>query len=259
MKIDLLAFRLTVLLFVFIVAACSTAVGEPVPADPLPAPAATASPTAAPPTSEMAAVPSFCHALAELESPKGIAADDVVMQVVEKINAGDVIGAMAHFSNDAVLHQIGVPPTPHRSFSGRTEICAFWDEQVRDDLRWEMEVESTNQLEARSLVGGAAGRWLDSTRKLGVAPTEFTERFIIEEGQITILVSILTEASLTNYREALGELVSDEVEAEGAFEIAGSEVTFTASGGTCLYEGPHGWQGRYMNITLASNESDGDI
>lgn len=153
----------------------------------------------------------------------------VVLKMVERLNAGDIDGSLAYFAGDALSYFVGMPPTGMEFYDGAEALRPTWEFCVSDHFEWELEITNVEG----EFVYANARTWLDFTRQLGVAPNEFTEVYQVRDGKIVTYGSTMTEAALAKFKPAFYEAVPPEpAEAPPAVPPA-SEMTVTLADGTC--------------------------
>jgi len=240
-------YQLTVILMIFVlsIAGCAIPATQPSPTQtPVPE-APTAQPTQPPPTETpvMQATPT-----ANLPSA-------TVMSMTERMNAGDLEGAMAYWDDDAVVYFLGLPPTGTEIYKGKEQFRPVFEENVSSHLQWEVDI--------RSIVGdevnARAKNWHDFTRQLGVAPLEATEVYVIHDGKIVSYAWTLTEESLARLKPALAEVMPPEPPAAPSSENPVSELTVTISEGTCIYDGPMTLQASEIQVTMDVQDQDNEL
>lgn len=171
---------------------------------------------------------------------------EIVLNMVERLNAGDVDGSLAYFADDALSYFIGIPPTGIEYYSGAEALRPLWEYCVEDHFEWEIEVTSV----AGDLVFAEAKTWLDFTRGLGVAPNEFTEVYQVKDGKITSYGSTMTEATLSRFKPAFYEAAPPEPTATPSSDAPVSEMTVTIADGTCTTDGPAALHAGEVTFTL---------
>jgi len=157
----------------------------------------------------------------------------IVLDMVAKLNAGDVDGSLAYFSYDAMSYFIGIPPTGIEVYQGAEGLRPTWEYAAGDNLRWEVEIESVNY----DIVKANTHTYMNFTEQLGVAPNDFVEYFQVEDGKITNYAEVMTEESLAEFKPALLS-VMPMGSSQPSTESPVSELTVTFSNGTCSTPGP---------------------
>jgi hypothetical protein len=175
-----------------------------------------------------------------------------VMGMVERMNAGDLEGALAYWADDAVVYFYGLPPTGTEIYRGKEQIHSVFEENVSSHLQWEVDI--------RSIVGdevnARAKTWHDFTRQLGVAPLEATEVYLINDGKIVTYAWTVTEESLARLKPALAEVMPSEPPAAPSSENPVSEMKVTISEGACTYDGPMTLQAGEIQVTMDVKDQD---
>ncbi len=65
---------------------------------------------------------------------------EIVLEMVESLNAGDVEGSLAYFADDATVYLYGLPPTGFEMYRGKDQIRTLWEDSVANHFQWEVEV-----------------------------------------------------------------------------------------------------------------------
>ncbi len=177
---------------------------------------------------------------------------EVVRNMVERLNAGDVDGSLAFFAEDALSYFIGMPPFGMETYRGAEALRPTWEYCVEDHFKWEIEITGVTG----DLVFVNAKTWLDFTRELGVAPNEFIEVYQVINGKITTYASTMTEAALTRFRPAFYEVVPPEPTAVPPSDTPVSEMTVTIANGTCTTDGPPALLAGEVTVTLNVEDQD---
>jgi hypothetical protein len=224
MKTQLNQLTVTLLILVLGITGCIAPATQPPPTQ-TPVPEATATAIQPPPT----------EAPATQATPTDSLLSATVMGMVERMNAGDLEGAMAYWADDAVVYFFGLPPTGTEIYKGKEQFRSVFEENVASHLQWEVDI--------RSIVGdevnARAKTWHDFTRQLGVAPLEATEVYLIHDGKIVTYGWTLTEPP-----------------AAPSSENPVSELTVTISEGTCTYDGPMTLQAGEIQVTMDVKDQD---
>lgn len=238
---------ITITLVVAIVATlvgCVAPAFQPEPAQPPPTQTPVPELTATqPPPTEM----SVAQATSTTSLPSA-----TVMSMVERMNAGDLEGALAYWADDAVVYFYGLPPTGTEIYQGKEQIRSVFAENVSSHLQWEIDI--------RSIVGdevsAQAKTWHDFTRQLGVAPLEATEAYLIHDGKIVTYGWTVTEESLARLKPALAEVMPPEPPPAPSSENPVTEMKVTISEDTCSYEGPMVLQAGEIQVTMDVKDQD---
>lgn len=227
---------------------CAAAVTPtPNPAPPTSEPPTSQPPTSPPPTSLPPTQTSAPQATASEMSNEAL-----VLEMVARLNAGDVDGSLAYFAEDAVSYFIGMPPTGMEFYRGREALRPTWEYCVGDNFKWEVEI--TNAYD--EFVTANTKTWMDFTRDLGVAPNEFTDVFKIEDGKIAVYGSTMTEEALAEFKPALAEVMPPAPTPDTSSESPGSELSFTTIDGTCSYNGPAVLQAGDIKVNWEVKDQD---
>jgi hypothetical protein len=239
MKTRLNQLTVTLIIFVLSIAGCANPATEPLPTQTA-VPEATA--TQPPPT----------EAPVVQATPTATLPAATVMGMTERLNAGDLEGAMAYWADDAVVYFFGLPPTGTEIYKGKEQFRPVFEENVASHLQWEVDIRSITGDE----VNARAKTWHDFTRQLGVAPLEATEVYVIHDGKIVTYVWTLTEDSLARLKPALAEVMPPESPAAPAPETPVSELLVTISGGACTHDGPMTLQAGEIQVTMDVKDQD---
>ncbi|MBP6470130.1 MAG: nuclear transport factor 2 family protein [Chloroflexi bacterium] len=228
---------LTVMLLIVLwsVAGCTSAASQPV-VTPEAAEVPTEMPTDVP---EPTAVP----------EPTVNPATAVVLDMIERANAEDYAGAAELVADDMMAYFIGMPPTGMEIYRGKEQFQTFLEECCTGaNFEWEVIPKRVED----GVVFAESKTWMDFTRQLGVAPNSWHEIFVVEDGKITLYVSMITEEALANFKPALAAVMPELFEValpEGETPV--SEVTFTIADGTCAYDGPMTLQAGEVTVNVA--------
>ena len=163
------------------------------------------------------------------ESPQA----KVVLDMVDKLNTGDVDGSLAHFAEDAMSYFIGMPPTGIEVYRGAESLRPTWEYCISDNFRWEVEMESVED----NIVKANTHTYLGFTEGLGVAPNDFVDYFLVEDDKITNYASVMTEESLAEFKPALLAVMPPEP-TKPLTDDPVSKLTVTFTDGTCTTPGP---------------------
>lgn len=213
------AYLLGLLLIVVLVAVgCTTTAAQP---EQTPVPPTEPPPTAVPPSETAADV-----------DPDAA----VVLAMVEKANAGDYAGVAKYVTEDFKAYFLGMPPTGFEFYEGKDTFQKFMEDCCTgQNFEWEVvptEVEN-------GVVYTESKTWMDFTRELGVAPNDWHEVFIVEDGKISAYWSVITEEALADFKPALCGAIPEACPELAVADTGDpvSEVTVTIENGTCAYDG----------------------
>jgi hypothetical protein len=156
----------------------------------------------------------------------------IVLDMVAKLNAGDVDGSLAYFSDDAMSYFIGMPPTGIEVYRGGEGLRPAWEYSAGDNFRWEVEIESVDY----DIVKANTHTYMNFTEQLGVAPNDFVDYFLVKDSKITNYASVMTEESLAEFKPALLAVMPME-SSQPSTEAPVSELTVTFTDGTCSTPG----------------------
>lgn len=213
-------FPIVLLLLVMLgVAGCISARSQPAPKPVV----------AEPPVAAPAAVP----------EPTVDPAAAVVLTMIDRVNAEDYVGAAELVSEDLMAYFVGMPPTGMEIYWGKAQFQTFLEECCTgQNFVWEVAPQRVED----GVVYAESKTWMDFTRQLGVAPNNWHEIFVVEDGKIALYASILTEESLANFKPVLLEAIPELAQAmqppTTIDEAPATEVTVTIANGTCTYTGP---------------------
>lgn len=188
-------------------------------------------------------------------SSTGTSNSEIVLNMVERMNAGDVEGSLAYFANDVMGYFVGLPPTGMEVYTGKEALRAVWEDSVSNHFQWEVEpaTESFDQVHVY------AKTWHDFTRDLGVAPLEWIDVYEVKGGRITSYSSTIEQEALARLKPALAQAMPPEATPTPPSEIPASEMTVTIAGGTCTVDKPSVLQAGEMRVTLDVKDQDKDL
>jgi hypothetical protein len=178
-----------------------------------------------------------------------------VLKMVERLNAGDVEGSLAYFTDDAMLYIVGLPPTGMEVYQGKEQLRSFWEDNVSNHFQWEVEISSV----VGDVVTAHVKTWHDFTRELGVAPLEWIDVYEVKNGEITTYAGTITEEALARLKPALAEVMPPEPPAAPSSETPVSEMTVTIAGGTCTTDSPMVLQAGEVQVTLDVQDQDNEL
>lgn len=205
-----------------------------------------ASPVAPPPT----AAPTESAALTPA---------DVLANMTERFNAGDLDGGMVYWADDAVWYILGLPPTGTELLVGKDAIRAEFERELADHLVWNVAVSAVTGTEVRS----RDTTWLDFTRQLGVAPIEATGQYVVEDGLVRSYAWTIDSAALVRLKAALAELApaeegdsAESMPTEGGATAPVSAVAVTIADGMCRLDQPVVLRQGPVTVTLNVRDSN---
>jgi hypothetical protein len=167
-------------------------------------------------------------------TPQSALNTEVVLNMIDRLNNGNVEGSLAFFADDAMVYFMGFPPTGIEVYTGKEQIRSLWQDNANNHIKWDVKVTSA----AGDLVNIQAKTWHDFTRQLGVAPLEYLDVYQVIDGKIKTYGSWLTEESLDRFKTAFASAVPPEPTATPFSGAPGSELTVTIAGGTCTTASP---------------------
>lgn len=157
----------------------------------------------------------------------------IILEMAAKLNAGDVDGSLAYFSEDALSYFLGMPPTGIEFYKGREGLRPMWEYCAGDNF--EMKVDITHVED--NLVYADVQTWMDFTRQLGVAPNDFIDVYEFKDGKIVTYGSMITNAALDEFKLALlGVMPPEPTPVPAGDPVA--EMTVTFAEGTCTTDNP---------------------
>ena len=186
-------------------------------------------------------------------SPTPLSRSDIVLHMVERLNAGDVEGSLAYFADDAVAYLMGFPPTGIEVYAGKEQIRALWDDSAANHFQWEIKIQSASVHGHEVKV--AAKTWHDFTREVGVAPLDYNDVYEVKFGKIRTYASWITEESLARFRPVLAEMMPAEA-TPASSDTAVSEMTVTIEGGTCRTDSPLSLQAGEVQVIMEVKDRD---
>lgn len=217
---------IAVLVIALALAGCVAPVVPPTPTQP-PAPTPTSPPP--PPPTQVALTPA-----------------DVVMGWAERLNAGDVDGALALWADDGIWYFFGLPPNGSELLKGKEALRTEFANEIADNLNVQFEIKSV----VGDVVTSHDTTWMDFTRQIGAAPMEATGQFLIEDGKIVEYTWTPTQDSVTRLMTALAEVMPPEPEAAAPVLEAVSELTVTFADGTCSIPEPVALKAGDVQVTV---------
>jgi hypothetical protein len=231
--------QIIVLIVLLGTAGCAAPVAQPV---------ATQAPPTQPPTSQ----PPPTQPLTSQETPQSARNTQVVLNMIERLNAGDVDGSMAYFADDAMIYFMGLPPTGIEMYKGKEQIRSLWQDSVTNHFEWDVKVASA----ADDMVNIQAKTWHDFTRQLEVAPLEYMDVYQVIDGKIKTYGSWLTEESLARFKPAFAAVVPPEPTATPFSGAPASELSVTTAAGTCSTDGPQALKAGDVKVNWNVQDQD---
>jgi len=224
----------TVLLITLLLssAACSPKIAESAPGQP--PPAQTQPPAAATPVPEAAFDPGLT----------------TVMEMVDRLNAGDLEGSLAYFADDAMGYIVGLPPTGMEVYAGKEQIRALWTDSISNHFLWEI---GDTQVDG-NVIYVQAKTWHDFTRQLEVAPLSWNDVYEIQEGKIATYSTTITAESLSKLKPALAAVMPPEPTSAPSADPPVSEMMVTIAGGTCSTDSPQALQSGDIRVTVNAED-----
>jgi hypothetical protein len=179
---------------------------------------------------------------------------ETVLEMVERMNAGDLEGSLAYFADDAIGYVIGLPPTGMEVYAGKEQIRTMWQDSVDNHFQWEVAITSSGN----NIVSVKAKTWHDFTRQLGVAPLEWIDYYEFKDGKIITYATTITEESLAKLKPALAEVMPPEPPVAPSTVSPVSEMTVTMAGGTCAIDKPVVLKAGELAVTLNVKDQENE-
>jgi hypothetical protein len=180
---------------------------------------------------------------------------ETVLEMVARLNDGDVDGSLAYFSDDAMAYLMGFPPTGIEVYNGKEQIRSLWEDSVNNHFQWEIEIDTIY----KDQIFVKAKTWHDFTRQLGVAPLEYSDVYQVKDGKIVTYGSWLTQDSLARFRPAFYEVVPPEPTTTPSADPPVSEFTVIISGDTCTADNTSTLKIGEITVTLDVKDQDKDL
>ena len=180
---------------------------------------------------------------------------EIVLNMIERLNAGDVEGSLAYFADDAMAYLMGFPPTGIEIYAGKEQIRLLWEDSVRNHFVWEVKM----TISSGDNVNVQTKTWHDFTREIGVAPLEYSDVYEVREGKIITYGSWLTEESLARFKPAFAAVVPPEPTALPPSDPPASETTVTIAAGTCTTDNPPALKAGEVTVTLDVQDQDNSM
>jgi hypothetical protein len=188
-------------------------------------------------------------------TPKNQLDTEIILNMVERLNAGDVEGSLSHFADNAMVYLLGFPPTGIEVYKGKEHIHSLWEDSVSNHFEWDVKVGSVSD----NIVNINAKTWHDFTRQIGVAPLEYIDIYEVKDGKIITYGSWLTEESLARFKPVFAEVMPPEPTATPLSDPPVSRMTVTIAGGTCTTEGPITLQAGEVTVALDVKDQDNTL
>ena len=206
--------------------------------------ASCATPATPPPPTQAPPMPTTAN---PADDPKA----KIVLDMVAKLNAGDVDGSLAYFAEDALSYFMGLPPTGIEYYRGGEGLRPMWEYCVSDNFEWKVEITYVEG----NIVYAKAQTWLDFTRQLGVAPNDFIDIYEIQDGKIVTYGSMITEEALDEFKPAINAAMPPEPTPIPAGDPV-SEVTVTIAEGTCSTDNPVALKAGELKVNVNVADQD---
>jgi hypothetical protein len=165
--------------------------------------------------------------------------EEILADMADALNAGDVDATMAFFADDAVVKLVpALPPGSPGTYTGAEEIRSWFEELVAGNFEIDVEVVDVDG----DTVTTRTSTWMDDTRELGIAPLVATETYTIRDGKIRGFTWAMSEESLAKVQAALRPT-----------------MTVVFEGNVCSYEGPTAIPAGSVNVnwTIKGQPRDG--
>jgi hypothetical protein len=187
--------------------------------------------------------------------PAPLSNTDVVLAMVERLNAGDVEGSLGYFTDDAMVYLMGFPPTGIEVYGGKEQIRTLWEDSVANHFEWEVVITKAQGND----VFVQAQTWHDFTSAIGVAPLAYTDVYEVVEGRIVTYSSWITGESLGRFKPAFAEAVPPETPAPVDFDLAVAELSVTIADGTCATDAPPVLRAGEVTVNLDVQDRDNSL
>lgn len=165
--------------------------------------------------------------------PTAIPPSAPVMNAAEHLNAGDLDGSLAFWTDDATFQVVGLP-TGLETYTGKEQIRSVLKDNVDNHFKELVEVLKTEG----DTVTTRTTSWHDFTRQLGVAPLAATEVYVVKNGKIASLTWTITPESLAKLQAALAKAQAESATAAPPVTLPAADMTITFAGETCTYDIP---------------------
>jgi hypothetical protein len=179
----------------------------------------------------------------------------VVMELVDRFNAGDLEGVLELWADDGIFYVLGLPPTGTEVYAGKEALRTIIGDNIANHLAMEVDVLGVED----SVVTTHTQTWHDFTRALEVAPLDALEVYEVKDGKIATVEWVLSEASLAQLRPALAAVMPAEDPPAPATETPASALTVTIADGTCAYDGPMTLQAGDIDVTVTVADQAQDL
>ena len=197
-------------------------------------------------------LPPVCQSLEAQEISPDISGQEVVTGMVERLNNGDVVGAMAYFAEDAHVYIMSIPPVVYEENFGKEAICRTWANYVNDNLEWELADMTLTNIESGEFITAKSTIRLDSYLQLGAAPIELNENILVKNGRIIEYSRWLEKESLAQLRTVLPNdyFLRPEPAPGISSTTSGSEFDVIFLDNSCVYNGPAIWKAGFLDINV---------
>lgn len=231
-----------IIIVILFMSGCAAPATHPVAIQPSPTQAPATQVPTKPVTPPVSPKKSSAEAAASQESSNR----EIVLEMVSRLNAGDVEGSLAFFAEDAVAYIIGFPPTGIEIYKGNDQIRALWEDSAANHFEWETEISSENA----EIVNTKSQTWHDFTRQIGVAPLDYRDVFEVVDGKIVTYGSWLTEESLARFRPAFAAAAPPESTAVPVTDQGVSELVVTIEDNSCTTSSPIALKAGTLKVTM---------
>jgi len=193
-----------------------------------------------------------------IPTPNPLAA--IVRGAAERLNAGDLEGSLAYWTDDAEFTFIGLPGGTE-TYSGKEQIRTVLKENVANHFEMQVDILKMDGDTATT----RTTTWHDFTRQLGVAPLIATELYVIQDGKIASITWTLSDESQAKLNSAIAaaeaaptSTASQEavIEVTALEEILGAWKT-SCGGNSCFYE--FSPDGKFKGVMTEEGGSKGII
>lgn len=145
----------------------------------------------------------FLLTLAACAAPTQVPPEQVVLELAKALNSGDIDAAMALLTDDIVFTvDPPVPPGTPGVYTGQEEVRALFEELPALNFEMELDIQEVEG----DIVKARLRTWVDPTRQLGVAPLEYNEVYIVQDGKISAITDNITDESMANLMDAIAAM-----------------------------------------------------
>ena len=125
--------------------------------------------------------------------------ENVLTAMADALNAGDVEATMALFTDDAITKALFGDARPPSSNIGREQVRLFMEGLAARNFKIQVEI-----LQVLGDIAITRSKtWMDPTIQLGIAPLDYIEIYLIQDGKIEGFVDIATDETVAKIKAAL--------------------------------------------------------